>query len=414
MADFKYALDLDPSVRTNHTLMLDLIGHNKRVLECGCATGYMSRVLAERGCRVTGVEIDPEAAAQAGAFCERVIVGDLDELDLAGALHGDDGGEGDAGDDGDAGDGDAGGGHVGGFDVVVFGDVLEHLKDPLRVLRASRGVLAPEGYVVASIPNVAHGDVRLSLLKGVFRYQPLGLLDDTHIRFFTRESIDELFDQAGFVVSEVERVSVDLFGTELGVVPGEFSPEVVAGIEADPESRTYQFVLRALVDNGLDVVRRLAARHEARELELGETAQELDAYRTQNAALEQDRDRWQARAQEIRAEAESQRTRAEGLEAERDRLSSRHDEREREVASLRDRLAHLEGQLEEAERAAERLRAERDAWQSTAEQASAAPATPAAPGAALARAARSVWGRTPEAARRVARPMLGSTRKPRE
>src|ERR671930_1978651 len=86
MPDFKYALELDPSVRTNHTLMLELIGHNKRVLECGCATGYMSRVLAERGCRVTGVEIVPEAAEQARPFCEQVIVGDLDQLDLAAAV----------------------------------------------------------------------------------------------------------------------------------------------------------------------------------------------------------------------------------------------------------------------------------------------------------------------------------------
>jgi 2-polyprenyl-3-methyl-5-hydroxy-6-metoxy-1,4-benzoquinol methylase len=389
MPDFKYALQLDPSVRTNHTLMLNLIGHNKRVLECGCATGYMSRVLAERGCRVTGVEIAPEAAEQARPFCDKVIVGDLDQLDLAGAL---------------------GCGPPAPFDVVVFGDVLEHLRDPLRVLSASRSVLAPEGYVVASIPNVAHGDVRLSLLKGVFRYRPLGLLDDTHIRFFTRESIEELFDAAGFVISEVERVVVDLFGTELGVAADEFSPEIVKRVEADPESRTYQFVVRALIDNGLEVVRRLAATHEATELELLGNERELDAYRTQNAALEQDRDRWLAEAHQAQSEAERWRTEVEGLEAERDRIAAREDEHRREAESLRLRLADLEGRLEEAEQTADRLRAERDEWRPAASR------TPQARGTAgdgLSRAARTVWEHAPETARRAAQPVLEWLRKVR-
>ena len=385
MPDFKYALQLDPSVRTNHTLMLELIGHNKRVLECGCATGYMRRVLAERGCRVTGVEIVPEAAEQARPFCERVIVGDLDQLDLAGAVW----------------DGSS----TAPFDVVVFGDVLEHLRNPLRLLRASRSILAPEGCVVASIPNVAHGDVRLSLLKGVFRYQPLGLLDDTHIRFFTRETIEELFDAAGFVISDVERVAVDLFGTELGVAADEFSPEIVAHVEADPESRTYQFVMRALVDNGLEVVRRLAATQEARQLELLGSERELATYRTENAALERDRDRWLAQAQQVQAEAERWRAAAEGLEAERDRLAASEDDRRREAESLRLRLADLEGRLREAEQTVDRLRAEREQWHSAAAQ--------AAGGGGLSRAARTVWERTPERARRAARPVLELLQKAR-
>ena len=381
MSDFKYALELDPSVRTNHTLMLDLIGHNKRVLECGCATGYMSRVLAERGCRVTGIEIAPEAAEQARAFCERVIVGDLDQLDLAAAV--------DPGPEGPQ-----------PFDVVVFGDVLEHLKDPLRVLRASRSLLAPEGYVVASIPNVAHGDVRLSLLKGTFRYQPLGLLDDTHIRFFTRESIGELFDSAGFVISETERLMVDLFGTELPVSADEFSPEILERVEADPESRTYQFVVRALIDNGLDVVRRLAAREEARELQLLANHRELASYRTQNEALVQDRDRWLTQAQVTQAEVERLTTLVRGMEEDRDRLATLDEQRRGEMDLLRSRMAAMEEKLKESEAAADHLRSERDEWRSAAVLRP-APATPA-----VSRAARTVWSRAPEAARRLARPAL--------
>jgi 2-polyprenyl-3-methyl-5-hydroxy-6-metoxy-1,4-benzoquinol methylase len=388
--------------------MLDLIGHSKRVLECGCATGYMSRVLAERGCRVTGVEIDPAAAEQARAFCERVVVGDLDEIDLVEVL-------GVPGEPGSC---------ALPFDVVVFGDVLEHLKDPLRVLRASRGLLAPDGYVVASIPNVAHGDVRLSLLAGAFPYRPLGLLDDTHIRFFTRESIDELFDDAGFVVSEVERVEVDLFGTELGVCPEAFSSEIVERVASDPEARTYQFVVRGLIDNGLDVVRRLAARHEARELELRATERELSAQRTQSVALEQDRDRWQAEAQAAQAEARRWQTTAENLEVARDQLAYRDDHRQREAEALRHSLSDLQVRLREAEQELERLRAERDQWAAGQQAPGAGQAYEAygAPGVSgeeaaprpasrTARVARTVWGHTPEAAKRVAGPVLRPIRK---
>ena len=422
MPDFKYVLDLDPSVRTNHTLMLDLIGHNKRVMECGCATGYMSRVLADRGCRVTGVEIDPGAAEQARAFCEQVIVGDLDELDLVEALN-------DLDSLGEAGSRLP-------FDVVVFGDVLEHLKDPLRLLRASRELLAPDGYVVASIPNVAHGDVRLALLAGTFRYQPLGLLDDTHIRFFTRQSIDELFDDAGFVLSDVERVEVDLFGTELDVCREQFSPEIVERVASDPEARTYQFVVRALIDNGLDVVRRLASRHEARELELQATHRELAAYRTQCAALEQDRDHWQSAAQAAQAEARRWQTSAENLEVARDQLAYQDDHRSREAEGLRHSLSELQVRLRDAEQELQCLRAERDELMAAQQAGGAQPyeapevsgvpgvpglpevhtedAAPGRPASRVGRVARTVWQHTPQAAKRVAEPVLGPIRKFRD
>ena len=74
-----------------------------------------------------------------------------------------------------------------------MGDVLEHLKDPWAILGNIKENLKPDGYVVASIPNIAHGAIRLALLEGRFDYTSLGILDDTHLRFFTRESIFELF-----------------------------------------------------------------------------------------------------------------------------------------------------------------------------------------------------------------------------
>jgi SAM-dependent methyltransferase len=192
------------------------------VLEVGCATGYMSNVLARRkGCRVTGIELDPTAAAEASAYCERVIVGNVETLDLEEHL----------GDER--------------YSAVLFADVLEHLGNPAAVLRRVRPFVAEGGSVVASIPNIAHISVRLALLGGEFRYRELGLLDNTHLRFFTRESIVDLFESTGYVVSTWRRRRIESADAEIG--PPKNLPEAVySWLGSDPELTTYQFVIRAV------------------------------------------------------------------------------------------------------------------------------------------------------------------------
>src|SRR5690242_10330690 len=123
----------------------------------------MSQVLRERlGCSVVGIELDPQMGELARPQLERLIIGDLETVDLAAEL----------GDER--------------FDVLLFADVLEHMRDPAAVLARTRPFLRDDGLVVASLPNVAHISVRLSLLAGQFRYRRWGLLDETHLRFFTR------------------------------------------------------------------------------------------------------------------------------------------------------------------------------------------------------------------------------------
>jgi SAM-dependent methyltransferase len=193
----------------------------KKVLELGCATGYMSRVLRDRGCKVVAVEMDATAAARASQFCDRVIVADLDRVDLSREL----------------------GEEL--FDVIVAADVLEHLKDPLRVLRRIRPHLEPGGRVVASIPNVAHGSVRLALLTGTFPYSEVGLLDRTHLRFFTAASVERLFADAGFHISHVHRQRRALDRSEVPFDRAALPSGVVEAIAADPEALTYQFIVTA-------------------------------------------------------------------------------------------------------------------------------------------------------------------------
>ena len=218
----KYETKVDlGNKNSSHTLIVELVGHDKDVLDLGASTGYLAEALAERGCTVTGIEIDPQAARQAQAYCERVIVGDMESLDLSAELD------------------------EASFDVIVFGDVLEHLKDPLQVLRRFKPFLHTEGYVVASIPNIAHGSVRLALMQGRFRYRSLGLLDDTHLRFFTRETVEQLFKDAGFMIAEFRRATRGIFDTEIEIDREQLPPEVLRLVEEDPESSTYQFVLSA-------------------------------------------------------------------------------------------------------------------------------------------------------------------------
>lgn len=218
----RYDFDIDLGSDTTHARIVRLVGHDRRVLELGPATGYMSRVLVEHGCTVVGIEIDPEMAAEAARYCERVVVGDLDHLDLDLELGRER------------------------FDVVVAADVLEHLKDPLGALRRLRGFLEPGGFFVISLPNIAHGSVRLALLEGHFDYQKLGLLDETHLRFFTRDSIARMLDEAELGVGEIMAQELDFDASEIPFDRAGVPAELADQLASDPDARAYQFIIKAI------------------------------------------------------------------------------------------------------------------------------------------------------------------------
>lgn len=213
----RYATDVDPAGADSHALVVRAVPAGSSVLELGCATGSTTKVLRDKGCRVTAVEVDVAAAARAAAFADALVVADLDGAGL-----------------------DAIGGT---YDVVVVADVLEHLLDARRVLDFAASRLKPGGRVIVSLPNVAHAAVRLALLTGQFRYDEFGLLDRTHVRFYTYDSVLALFD--GWTVESVERVVV---GVDEALVPFDRAA-LPAGIEewvlAQPEATTFQFVVVA-------------------------------------------------------------------------------------------------------------------------------------------------------------------------
>jgi len=159
--------------------MVKMIGVNKKVLDVGCATGQISRRLKENGCTVVGIEIDEESAKVTKQYCENVIVGDVEKLSELSYPEKY-------------------------FDALLFGDVLEHLKDPLRVLRNLKRYLKDDGYIVCSVPNVAHIYIRLKILFGKWDYEDTGLLDRTHLRFFTIKSVKKLIEDAGFKIEKID------------------------------------------------------------------------------------------------------------------------------------------------------------------------------------------------------------------
>jgi 2-polyprenyl-3-methyl-5-hydroxy-6-metoxy-1,4-benzoquinol methylase len=225
LSKYDIHLDLEQKQGTSHAMLVEMVGANKRVLDVGCDTGYLGEALSAFGNETSGFEVNEETAEQARKRLSRVEVGDLETTDLVDVFG------------------------PGSFDVVVFGDVLEHLRDPLPVLRQSRNLLAAGGSVVISTPNVAHGDVRLALLSGRFDYNQLGILDVTHTRFFTKQSLVDFLHDGGFVLAELQRTRAELFSTEIKVNEGDYDPALVEQLRADDEATTYQFVVRAVPDD---------------------------------------------------------------------------------------------------------------------------------------------------------------------
>jgi 2-polyprenyl-3-methyl-5-hydroxy-6-metoxy-1,4-benzoquinol methylase len=222
-----YHTSINPDEENDaHSSLLRMVGFNKRVLEAGCASGHVSEALSGQGCSVVGIEIDSTVVLPAHQWVERVIVGNFDDGELWKELEGEF------------------------FDAVIFGDVLEHLKDPLATLQESMKHLHDSGAVIISVPNIAHADVKIALLKGKFPYADSGLLDRTHIHFFTKESLLELVKEAGLVPIEFVRVTVPAFATEIGVTRDGVDEHVVDAILADRESETYQFVIKTVRDDG--------------------------------------------------------------------------------------------------------------------------------------------------------------------
>jgi 2-polyprenyl-3-methyl-5-hydroxy-6-metoxy-1,4-benzoquinol methylase len=197
-----------------HAKLLALVGSGKRVLDVGCSSGYLARPLVEQRCTVIGIEQDQAAAEAARAVCEEVLEGDVETIELPFA--------------------------AGSFDVVLCGDLIEHLRDPEAFLARMRPLLREGGLLVLTTPNVANWSMRLGLLVGRWRYTERGILDRTHVHLFTRRTLVETVERAGYRVLELDyTVPVPIVGSpaveRVAHAVGRIRPPLFA----------YQFVLAA-------------------------------------------------------------------------------------------------------------------------------------------------------------------------
>lgn len=219
---YEYAVDLNAN--TASARVIRMVGKNKKVLEIGAGPGSITKHLRHaNGCRITALELDGEAIKKLSPFCERVYQANLNDTAWTRMLE-----------------------NEGRFEVVVATDVLEHLYDPLAVLKQMVDFLSNDGYIIISLPHVGHSAIHACLMEEDFEYRDWGLLDRTHIRFFGIKNIQALFDNAGLKIVQAEFVILAPEQTEFADHWNRAPAELRRALSANPFGLVYQVVVKAV------------------------------------------------------------------------------------------------------------------------------------------------------------------------
>jgi 2-polyprenyl-3-methyl-5-hydroxy-6-metoxy-1,4-benzoquinol methylase len=180
-----------------HHLALTKVGVEKRVLELGCATGYITKILKKNNCFVTAVDANSEAILQTKQIADEVIQADLNEPQSLNIKKK--------------------------YSVVLLMDVIEHLINREELLQNIKKWLGPDGVLILSTPNIAHIRVRLNLLRGKFTYTEIGIMDSTHVHFYTKDTLLTELNKTGFSIKEcigsADLGQIPLFGRWLRHIP---------------------------------------------------------------------------------------------------------------------------------------------------------------------------------------------------
>lgn len=169
--------DFKPDRYSSHSLILeefDPIGADRRVLDLGCGQGHLAGLLQERGYQVTGIDGNGAALREASQWCSQTICADVSQgLDQVLDER---------------------------FSYILLADILEHLEEPANIIERVLPLLTDDGVLVVSTPNVAHAHMRLMLLFGRWNYTDRGIMDRTHLRFFTRKTLVQLLSGSGVTI----------------------------------------------------------------------------------------------------------------------------------------------------------------------------------------------------------------------
>lgn len=183
---------------SSHRILMELIGRHVprggKLLDLGAAGGELGASLRERFDRTIGFEFNVDCAGTLRSCFDHVVIADLEKVKRLPMN----------------------------ADAIVLADVLEHLRSPTSVLQLVRESLAPDGRVFISVPNIANITVRLGLLFGVFEYRDRGILDHTHLRFYTKRTIKREIEKAGFRILEISGSSVPI-----RLIVGKYTPDPI-------------------------------------------------------------------------------------------------------------------------------------------------------------------------------------------
>jgi methionine biosynthesis protein MetW len=171
------ALNLNPF--SVHQKIIQCVGKQKKVLDVGCAVGILAKEMKNNDCEVVGIELDEKSANIAQEHCVELVRGDVESIELKDY-------------------------YSNFFDFIIFADVLEHLRDPDDVLKRFVKYLKDDGYIIVSLPNIANWRIRLKLLSGNFNYETHGILDESHLRFFTEKTVKDLITNSKLEISKFD------------------------------------------------------------------------------------------------------------------------------------------------------------------------------------------------------------------
>lgn len=188
---YKHPLNLK-NKNDSAVILFDYVKCQTTVLDAGCACGNLGAMLHKlKNCQISGIEFNKESALKAIASRSFEIVehADLNSMDMNWFKE-----------------------HLQKFDYIIFGDVLEHLLFPQEALDNFKKCLKPEGEFLISLPNVAHASIKANLLLNRFDYTEIGILDKTHLHFFTAESIAEMLADIGLAIIELKTTTLPANG----------------------------------------------------------------------------------------------------------------------------------------------------------------------------------------------------------
>jgi 2-polyprenyl-3-methyl-5-hydroxy-6-metoxy-1,4-benzoquinol methylase len=167
---------------SSHDLLVKLVEPNKTVLDIGCSKGFLGKKLKEKGCIITGIDSNKEDLIEARKYYDKTLLLDINKENISGK-----------------------------YDIIILGDVIEHLSEPERILKNIKKNLNENGYLLISVPNIVNIYARLKILFGNFDYGEKGIFDKTHLRFFTLKSFKSLINNSGYSIIRVEFSPIPIY-----------------------------------------------------------------------------------------------------------------------------------------------------------------------------------------------------------